>query len=67
METKIKIFFGRERFIGTGSDANQLFIFIWPYSVIFKTFEKSFKGEIRSVYIHVTPTYSAALTDAKAL
>ena len=31
MEIKIKNFLGRERFQWLGGDANQLFIFIWPY------------------------------------
>ena len=31
MEIKIKIFLGQERFQWSGGDANQLFIFIWPY------------------------------------
>ena len=33
MEIKIKNFHGRERFQWSGGDANQLFIFIWPYLV----------------------------------
>ena len=34
MEIKTKNFLGRERFQRSGGDANQLFIFIWPYQVI---------------------------------
>ena len=31
MEINIKSFLGRECFQWSGGDANQLFLFIWPY------------------------------------
>ena len=63
MEIKIKNFLGRERFQWLGGDANQLFIFIWPY--INKKLYKDFLFQV-NLYKKLWPFVFVLLTSERA-